>query len=202
MRDGTTSIVHTSAFGRSSSQPYVCSDGGGSRLQRSRHISADVRNRPPNRYFFLCGQFQQHAIDMQSTCNRHAIDMQSTCNDISDRHESTCTIHHGHASCRYESRARCVTTAPKTERSWREWVMSAHPRNPLVESHDTFPPRPDFPHSRARLERIGARIRRRSSRLIALGSAVALQCILLLIALVPPGIWGGPWHAERPDSPS
>ena len=67
--------------------------------------------------------------------------------------------------------------------------MSAQPRNPLVESRDTFPPRPDFPHSRARLERISARIRRRSSRLIALGSVVALQCILLLIALVPPSIW-------------
>lgn len=65
--------------------------------------------------------------------------------------------------------------------------MSAQPRNPLVEPRDTYPPRPDFP--RGRLERISARIRRRSSRLITLGGVVALQCVLLLIALVPPGIW-------------
>ena len=65
--------------------------------------------------------------------------------------------------------------------------MSAQPRNPLVESRDAFPPPPDFPHSR--LARVSARIRRRSSRLIALGGVVTLQCILLLIALVPPSIW-------------
>ena len=65
--------------------------------------------------------------------------------------------------------------------------MSAQPRNPLAESRDTFPPRPDFP--RSHLERIRARIRRWSSRLIALGSVVALQCVLLLIALVPASIW-------------
>ena len=65
--------------------------------------------------------------------------------------------------------------------------MSAQPRNPLVESRDAFPPPPDFPHSR--LARVSTRIRRRSSRLIALGGVVTLQCILLLIALVPPSIW-------------
>ncbi len=67
--------------------------------------------------------------------------------------------------------------------------MSVHSRNPLVEPRDTYPPRPDFPGSRARLERISARIRRRTMRLVALGIVVALQGVLLLIALVPPSIW-------------
>lgn len=68
--------------------------------------------------------------------------------------------------------------------------MSAQPQKPLVEPRHTFPPRLTIPpRSRARIERISARIHRRSSRLIALGSAVALQCVLLLIALVPPSIW-------------
>src|SRR5262245_7684926 len=67
--------------------------------------------------------------------------------------------------------------------------MSVHSRNPLVEHRETFPPRPDYPRSRARLERISAHIRRRSARLVALGTVVALQCVLLLIALVPPSIW-------------
>lgn len=65
--------------------------------------------------------------------------------------------------------------------------MSVHSRNPLIETRDTYPPRPEFP--RSRLERMSGRIRRRTSRLIALGSVVALQCVLLLIALVPPSIW-------------
>ena len=67
--------------------------------------------------------------------------------------------------------------------------MSVHSRNPLVEPRDTSPPQPDYPRSRARLERISARIRRRSARLIALGIVVTLQCVLLLIALVPASIW-------------
>lgn len=68
--------------------------------------------------------------------------------------------------------------------------MSAQPRNPLIETRDTFPPRPDIPRrSRARLDSMTARIRRLSARVIALGSVVALQCVLLLIALVPASVW-------------
>lgn len=67
--------------------------------------------------------------------------------------------------------------------------MSAQPRNPLVETRDTYPPRPDFPRNRARLERISVRIRRLPPRLVALGSVVTVQCILLLIALVPASVW-------------
>lgn len=68
--------------------------------------------------------------------------------------------------------------------------MSAQPRNPLVEPRETFPPRPDIPRiSRARLDSMIARIRRIPPRLVALGGVVALQSILLLIALVPASVW-------------
>ncbi len=68
--------------------------------------------------------------------------------------------------------------------------MSAQPRNPLVETRDTFPPRPAIPRtSRARLDRMIARIRHIPPRLVALGCAVTLQCVLLLIALVPASVW-------------
>ena len=68
--------------------------------------------------------------------------------------------------------------------------MSAQPRNPLVEPRDTFPPRPDIPRrSRARLNRVTSRIHRLSPRVIALEGVVTLQCVLLLIALVPASVW-------------
>lgn len=68
--------------------------------------------------------------------------------------------------------------------------MSAQPRNPLVEPRETFPSRPEIPRSsRARLDSMIAPIRRLSPRLVALGVVVALQSVLLLIALVPASVW-------------
>ena len=70
--------------------------------------------------------------------------------------------------------------------------MSAQPRNPLIEPEprDTFPPRPAISrHSRSRHDSMSVRISRLSPRLVTLAIVVTVQCILLLIALVPPSIW-------------
>jgi hypothetical protein len=71
-----------------------------------------------------------------------------------------------------------------------EWVMSAKPRDPPVETREELPSHFDILiDDRPRADSMVARVQKLSPRLMALGIVVTVQSLLLLIALVPPSIW-------------
>ena len=72
-------------------------------------------------------------------------------------------------------------------------MISVHPQNSLVETPEEIPrrsgPLKNLPPGRNGLLSIRAKIHAAPPRLVTLGVVVALQTVLLLVALVPPTIW-------------
>ncbi len=93
---------------------------------------------------------------------------------------------------RYGSHTRATPLAA-SHALLEEWVISVHPQNSLAETPEEIPrrsgPLRNQPPGRNGLFSIFAKIRAAPPRLVALGVVVALQIVLLLVALVPPTIW-------------